>query len=432
MNIDFLKKDKNAFLNLLKIQLARLLHIDEADVMPSVLYYETTSSCNLKCPACPTGANTSDRVRTITDFDHFKKTVDLFGPYLFKISLYNWGEPLINKRLPEYVAYATRAGIFSEMSTNLSISKTYDFWEDLLASGVGSIKVGFDGATQKVLEKYRVGADLDTMVRNLEKLKKAQDNLKIDNRILLQFHPFRHNWHEVEMVKKLAIKFNFDFRVSKAVFSAQEEGIFPKSEFMDQKFYQNQTLSNPEFTFDSCTWLYGALVVNPGGSISPCCGTPNEKNDVGKIQIDNLIEEFQRGRWKKLRHHINQFEPELWRKELLDNYKQTYGMNIRSNHKGVACYNCTMASDVLRWVKFGNEVVDRILKSRCADDLGSLMLRLTPDNRVKLFLAHISCNLPTKNKEVLHKFWNDLPHLDSADNLTIGKLKRYFYNVTNQ
>ena len=33
---------------------------------------------------------------------------------------------------------------------------------------------------------------------------------------------------------------------------------------------------------DPCSWLYGVFVLNPNGSVSPCCAVPSEAHDFGE------------------------------------------------------------------------------------------------------------------------------------------------------
>jgi MoaA/NifB/PqqE/SkfB family radical SAM enzyme len=91
---------------------------------PYLLYVDPTSFCNLRCPFCETVMQTDSREKKqllVEDFDHILEHI---GEYLFEISFFNWGEPLLNHNLPKMVKHAKQYDIFTKISTNMSINMT--------------------------------------------------------------------------------------------------------------------------------------------------------------------------------------------------------------------------------------------------------------------------------------------------------------------
>ena len=75
---------------------------------PTIAYIDPANACPLSCPLCPTGNRSSKDPRGIMSMASFKKIYDQIGPYLYQLHLYNWGEPTLNKALPEMIEYAKR------------------------------------------------------------------------------------------------------------------------------------------------------------------------------------------------------------------------------------------------------------------------------------------------------------------------------------
>jgi len=71
--------------------------------------------CNLRCALCPTGQNDKRRNQGLMNFDLFRKIIDECGPYIYELSLFNWGEPLLNKEIFKMIRYAKKFKIKSSV-----------------------------------------------------------------------------------------------------------------------------------------------------------------------------------------------------------------------------------------------------------------------------------------------------------------------------
>ena len=81
---------------------------------------DTTNICQLKCPLCHTGLGTIHRDKGTMHFDLFTKTIDQIKDYCVWLTLYSWGEPFLNKRIHEFVAYAHHLGRPTALRIRLS------------------------------------------------------------------------------------------------------------------------------------------------------------------------------------------------------------------------------------------------------------------------------------------------------------------------
>jgi len=84
---------------------------------PFIVFVDPASSCNFKCTFCPTGhrdlITETGRFNGVMKFDVFKKIIDDLSEFekpIKVLRLYKDGEPFLNKRLAEMVAYAKQSG----------------------------------------------------------------------------------------------------------------------------------------------------------------------------------------------------------------------------------------------------------------------------------------------------------------------------------
>ena len=148
-------------LNVLRVEIQ--LRLGRRKVWGSAFEWtiDTTNICQLKCPLCHTGLGTIDRDKGIMHFETYTKTIDQIKDYCVWLSLYSWGEPFLNRRIHEFVAYAHQNRIATIMSTNLNKPLTPEMADNIIKSGLDVMIVSLDGVTQEVYEKYRVGGRLD-------------------------------------------------------------------------------------------------------------------------------------------------------------------------------------------------------------------------------------------------------------------------------
>lgn len=141
---------------------------------PKVVRIETTNHCNAACTFCP--RETIGREKTFMDQTLFEKIVDecaANGTRL--IHMHNFGEPLLDKRLPERIRYAKDKGIRRvKIFCNGALLRG-KMAERLLDSGLDEVKVSLDGANAKEFNELRVGLDHAAVVENTGNFKKMRD-----------------------------------------------------------------------------------------------------------------------------------------------------------------------------------------------------------------------------------------------------------------
>jgi pyruvate-formate lyase-activating enzyme len=239
---------------------------------PVKLTIEATSACNLRCPACFTGAGAVGRPRGGMPLASYRRLLDELGPYLFEVELHNWGEPLLHEPVVAMVADAHGRGIATTISTNLSFPFDADRAERLVAAGLTVLGVSIDGARQDTYAQYRVGGSLDLVLRNCRLVADAKRRLGSSLRLVWEFHVFAHNAGDVAAARTLADEIGMEFVPSKGwTVGAEWDPNGPWPAFWSPM---------PPMR---CRFLWQHAVVNHDGGVAPCCGTFYREDDMGRL-----------------------------------------------------------------------------------------------------------------------------------------------------
>ena len=98
---------------------------------PFIVFVDPASSCNFKCTFCPTGHRDmiaeTGRFQGVMKLDVFQKIIDDLGEFekpIKVLRMYKDGEPFLNKRLAEMVAYAKKSDA-SNISTRPPTARSF-------------------------------------------------------------------------------------------------------------------------------------------------------------------------------------------------------------------------------------------------------------------------------------------------------------------
>jgi len=256
---------------------------------PSILMVEPTNLCNLKCELCPTGQGTLRAPRGSMKLANFKKIIDECGPYLLNLTLWNWGEPFLNRRVYDMIEYAKKRRIFVRVSTNGHLLKDSKNIERVVRSGMDELIFSLDGASRETFMKYRKSGDFEAVMDNLKKLVETKRRMKSRTPFIeIQFIVMRHNEHEIGKIRKLARDMGVDALKLKTVNLDMESAgheeknakYLPK-EWKYSRYSKN--LNRKDAIPRGCTRLWMSSVVNWDGSVSPCCYDPHRIFDMGNM-----------------------------------------------------------------------------------------------------------------------------------------------------
>ena len=144
---------------------------------PFIVFVDPASSCNFKCTFCPTGHRDmiaeTGRFQGVMKFEVFQKVIDDFGEFQKPIKvlrMYKDGEPFLNKRISDMVAYAKKSGHVDYIDT--TTNGTFLSPErvgPVLEAGIDKINISVEGMTEETYLRF-TGFKFD--------FKKFVDNIK--------------------------------------------------------------------------------------------------------------------------------------------------------------------------------------------------------------------------------------------------------------
>jgi radical SAM protein with 4Fe4S-binding SPASM domain len=178
---------------------------------PRVAIIETGTTCNLKCPTCPTPRGVLNRPMMNMTYEELKKIVDNIKGYVHVALLYNSNEPLLHPDLPKMIKYAGDQDLYTMVSTNMMLL-TREKTDELLNSGLDEILLCLDGMTKEVYEEFRgPGSDFETVIENIKYFCSEKKRRGLQKPYTeLQFITTKQNQDQVPDIKKFAKEIGVD------------------------------------------------------------------------------------------------------------------------------------------------------------------------------------------------------------------------------
>lgn len=254
---------------------------------PAKIGIEPTTSCNLRCPECPSGLRSFTRPTGMMDMDLYREILDQVHPDLIYLLLYFQGEPYLHKGFFDMAAYAHARGVFSATSTNGHYLQE-DKARATVECGLSEVIISVDGTTQETYSAYRVGGKLDRVLDGIRNLVHWRQKLEsLHPHIILQFLVVRPNEHQVAEVQQLGRTLGVDKVVLKSaqIYEFQQGSpLIPTQETYSR--YQRQAdgtyrIKNP---LDNQCWrLWQGAEITWDGRVIPCCFDKDAQYQMGKM-----------------------------------------------------------------------------------------------------------------------------------------------------
>ncbi|MBW1712600.1 MAG: radical SAM protein [Deltaproteobacteria bacterium] len=252
---------------------------------------EIVRACKLKCPLCPVGNGEAKHYPNMT-VEVFSRIAAALAPTVWKLSLYNYGEPLLHPHLGRLIRIAKDEGLERvEIVTNGNVMRP-GLAREMVLSGLDFLRFSIDGATQATYAQYRAGGDLGRVWSNLRAVRQARQTLDAENPTLeAQFIVTRINEHQIEDFKKAAsangadqvrLK-TFNVHMSGAKFAQQGRTFLPQDMSLSRYRDYGQLTLGDAFKLSRCRWPWDRVVVNADGTVVPCCYDYNGRHPLGSF-----------------------------------------------------------------------------------------------------------------------------------------------------
>jgi radical SAM protein with 4Fe4S-binding SPASM domain len=304
-------------------QLSKLLKKPVQWGYPISISFEPTTSCNLRCPECPSGLREFTRPTGMLQKDFFQQTIDDIHKELLYLIFYFQGEPYLNPSFLDMVQYAHQKGIYTATSTNAHYL-TDEKAKKTVESGLDRLIISIDGTTQDVYQQYRVGGKLDKVIEGAKNIVKWKKELNSKTPfVFFQFLVVKPNEHQIEAIKKLGAEIGVDqvrFKTAQVYdFENDPNQLIPSTQkYSRYKVGKDGKMKSKSSLQNHCWKLWHANVITWDGLVVPCCFDKDAMHQLGNLK--------------------NQPFKQVWNN---DNYKQ-FRAELMSSRKNIdICANCS-------------------------------------------------------------------------------------------
>jgi radical SAM protein with 4Fe4S-binding SPASM domain len=322
------KRVWNAVKVFASFQTGRLLNKPLQWGYPVSISFEPTTSCNLRCPECPSGLRAFTRPTGMLKKDFFRSTIDEIHNELLYLIFYFQGEPFLNPDFLEMVKYAASKKIYTATSTNAHYL-TDEMAKRTIESGLDRLIISIDGTTQDVYQQYRVGGNLEKVLAGAKNIVKWKKELKSKTPfIFFQFLVVKPNEHQVEDIKRLAKEIGVDevrFKTAQVYdYENDPNQLIPDTDkFSRYKKNAAGTFTPKNKLANHCWKLQHANVITWDGLVVPCCFDKDAMHQLGNLKDQSF--------------------KEIWKN---DNYRQFRSELMKSRKNIDICANCSEGASV--------------------------------------------------------------------------------------
>jgi len=309
--------------------------------MPTSMTINTDGQCNLQCIMCFRRTFSQESLRAISaDFGIFRKVADEVFPYLRRVLLTVWGEPLMDATFGEQLRIMKEYSVRLDLITNGTLLDNDRLINEILTV-LDVLSVSLDAATMGTYESIRVGAKFEQVIENIKRFNYLRRKILKERRprLELSYVLMRRNIEEFPQFVELAKELEADWIQANHLVVHREE--MRKESLVYYKELANHYLLGaqkragelnvglnilPLFKFDTvdrsgaeplknnstdgfrkCPFLWKGAVIQGNGDVSPCCvpGYPI----MGNIKEKPFREIWNNGLYQEMRRRLSTDTP---------------------------------------------------------------------------------------------------------------------------
>ena len=295
--------------------------------MPTSVSIEPTTSCNLRCPECPSGLRSFSRDTGMLDKGFFSKMVDELHKKTMYLTFYFQGEPFLNKDFLQMVSAASEKNLYTATSTNAHYFND-EVSEKTIRSGLDRLIISIDGTTQETYESYRIGGKIEKVLegtKNIIKWKRKLNSKK--PYVIFQYLVVKPNEHQLDEVQAIADDLGVDevrFKTAQVYdFKNGNELIPTIDKYSRYKKNKDGTYSIKNELNNHCWRLWNSSVITWDGHVVPCCFDKDATHKMGDLKSKTF--------------------KEIWQSEPYNNFRN---LVLKSRSSVEICTNCTEGTTV--------------------------------------------------------------------------------------
>lgn len=248
---------------------------------------DVIDACGLRCPVCSRNdKKTLNNLKSSSKFLPLDDNIYIFNrfPNLKCVSFVGTrSESTLYPHLIEFVKYLKSRDIKIIISTNGN-SRDEDWWCELgrVLQGDDEIRFAIDGSTQEIYSHYRIGGKLKNVLSHHKSLRSCSKC-----KTTLQFIKFKYNSHDLDNIKRLKIKHQFDnLLIGHGSYTFDGRQQAQKNEFVNDDFEMSD-YHPPEEIYNKYKLIESVYGKSKKASIE-CTSYKNDElfiNHLGKYSI---------------------------------------------------------------------------------------------------------------------------------------------------
>jgi len=283
--------------------------------MPLSISIEPTTSCNLRCPECPSGLRSFSRPTGMLQQVLFESVIDQLAPTLSYLIFYFQGEPYLHPSLLDMIRYASAKNIYTATSTNAHFLNE-EVARQTVESGLDRLIISIDGVTQETYESYRIGGKLDKVINGAENIIYWKRKLKSKTpHVIFQFLVVKPNEHQIGDVYRLAKRIGVDDVVLKTAqvydYNNGSELIPSIEKYSRYKKGSNGTYSIKNKLLDHCWKMWHSCVITWDGKVVPCCFDKDAHFALGNLNDSSFSEIWSGEKYREFRNSLLRSRKEI-------------------------------------------------------------------------------------------------------------------------
>jgi radical SAM protein with 4Fe4S-binding SPASM domain len=284
----------NAFKIMSSYQLSQSLFRPAIQGLPISISIEPTTSCNLRCPECPSGLRSFTRATGMLKQPLFEDIIDQLEPTLSYLTFYFQGEPYLHPQFLAMASYASSRGIYTATSTNGHYLKDEQA-RLTVESGLDRLIISIDGTSQDTYSAYRVGGDLQKVIEGVENVVAWKRKLKSKTpHVIFQFLVVRPNEHQIPDVYALAKRLGVDQVVLKTAqvydYENGSELIPLQEQYSRYRRKTDGTYAIKNEMLNRCWKMWHSCVITWDGKVVPCCFDKDGQYVLGDLTKNSFAD----------------------------------------------------------------------------------------------------------------------------------------------
>lgn len=287
---------------------------------PVIYNIETTNACNMRCEMCPRTTMMTRKIETL-DTDTFDRIINQIRPFtqweweiwqnfieekyrIYRndmsenhfflhiipkvLVLHGYGDPLLDKKMPEKVRKLTEKGIpsyFSCNPANIDIEKNIEMFK----SGLGYIKYSMESVDDFLHKKIRGSAsNFSESYQKLLQLLEEKEKYNFKTIVVITMLDLnRQNQQE-------------EFQKLEEAFKGLDVYIYLKSQ--DQQWYQDKNEgTNSIHWIEFCQFPWSSMTIKSNGEAAMCVEDFNNETILGDARKEFLYDIWNGEKYAQLR-----------------------------------------------------------------------------------------------------------------------------------